>query len=65
MKTNAAMRARTRLGLSAAETLRREGFRGLITVVGDEPHLPYDRTPLSKAVMTGRIPAATASQTRQ
>lgn len=45
-------------GLSAAEALRVEGFAGRITVIGDEPHLPYDRPPLSKAVLTGRIPAA-------
>jgi NADPH-dependent 2,4-dienoyl-CoA reductase/sulfur reductase-like enzyme len=44
-------------GLSAAETLRAEGFRGSLTVIGDEPYLPYDRPPLSKAVLTGWIPA--------
>src|ERR1700738_3337246 len=45
-------------GLQAAETLRHEGFRGRITVVGDEPYPPYDRPPLSKAVMTGLFPAS-------
>jgi NADPH-dependent 2,4-dienoyl-CoA reductase/sulfur reductase-like enzyme len=45
-------------GLSAAETLRAEGFPGRITVIGDEPYLPYDRPPLSKAVLTGRFPAS-------
>ena len=44
-------------GLSAAETLRAEGFTGSLTVIGDEPYLPYDRPPLSKAVLTGWIPA--------
>jgi hypothetical protein len=44
-------------GLSAAETLRAEGFRGPLTVIGDEPYLPYDRPPLSKAVLTGWIAA--------
>jgi NADPH-dependent 2,4-dienoyl-CoA reductase/sulfur reductase-like enzyme len=44
-------------GLRAAETLRAEGFRGRVTVVGDERHLPYDRPPLSKAVITGRLRA--------
>lgn len=40
-------------GLSAAHALRAEGFDGTITVVGDEPHLPYDRPPLSKQVLRG------------
>src|SRR5258708_14646714 len=44
-------------GLSAAETLRAEGFRGPLTLIGDEPSLPYDRPPLSKAVLTGWVPA--------
>jgi 3-phenylpropionate/trans-cinnamate dioxygenase ferredoxin reductase component len=44
-------------GLSAAETLRAEGFTGSLTLIGDEPYLPYDRPPLSKSVLTGWIPA--------
>ena len=40
-------------GLNAAETLRAEGFDGAITLIGDEPHLPYDRPPLSKQLLTG------------
>ncbi|MEU6478090.1 FAD-dependent oxidoreductase [Streptomyces sp. NPDC047017] len=40
-------------GLSAAETLRRAGFDGDLTVVGQERHLPYDRPPLSKQILTG------------
>ncbi|AZG48536.1 NAD(P)/FAD-dependent oxidoreductase [Gordonia insulae] len=35
-------------GISAAERLRAEGYDGTITVLGDEPHLPYRRTVLSK-----------------
>lgn len=40
-------------GLRAAETLRTEGFGGRVVLVGDEPHLPYDRPPLSKKVLAG------------
>lgn len=40
-------------GLRAAETLRQAGFDGEITLVGAEPHLPYDRPPLSKQVLAG------------
>jgi len=38
-------------GLAAAETLRREGYDGTLTLVGEESHLPYDRPPLSKQVL--------------
>ena len=40
-------------GLRAVETLRRKGFDGTITLIGAEPHLPYDRPPLSKEILTG------------
>ncbi|MFE9452058.1 NAD(P)/FAD-dependent oxidoreductase [Streptomyces sp. NPDC006739] len=39
-------------GLAAAETLRREGYDGTLTLVGDEPRPPYDRPPLSKQVLS-------------
>ncbi|MEU1706768.1 FAD/NAD(P)-binding oxidoreductase [Streptomyces sp. NPDC005706] len=41
-------------GLRAAETLRAEGFTGSLTMIGDEPYEPYDRPPLSKAVLLGK-----------
>jgi NADPH-dependent 2,4-dienoyl-CoA reductase/sulfur reductase-like enzyme len=40
-------------GLTAAEALRRRGYDGALTLVGDEPRLPYDRPPLSKQVLAG------------
>src|SRR5262249_7067172 len=44
-------------GLNAAENLRAEGFSGRLTMIGGEPGLPYDRPPLTKAGLTGMIPA--------
>jgi NADPH-dependent 2,4-dienoyl-CoA reductase/sulfur reductase-like enzyme len=38
-------------GLRAVEAARRTGYTGTITLVGAEPHLPYDRPPLSKAYL--------------
>ena len=40
-------------GLRAAETLRARGYEGELTIIGDEPHRPYDRPPLSKQVLQG------------
>ncbi|MFJ9412830.1 NAD(P)/FAD-dependent oxidoreductase [Streptomyces sp. NPDC101227] len=40
-------------GLAAAEALRRFGWSGPLTLIGDEPHLPYDRPPLSKQLLHG------------
>ncbi len=44
-------------GLTAAEALRAGGFAGRLTLIGDEPHPPYDRPPLSKTVMAGWVRA--------
>jgi 3-phenylpropionate/trans-cinnamate dioxygenase ferredoxin reductase component len=40
-------------GLSAAKALRRQGFDGTITLIGDELHRPYQRPPLSKQFLGG------------
>ncbi len=40
-------------GLRAVEALRREGYEGRLVWIGAEPHLPYDRPPLSKQILRG------------
>jgi 3-phenylpropionate/trans-cinnamate dioxygenase ferredoxin reductase subunit len=42
-------------GVMTAEALRSGGFAGAITLLGDEPHGPYHRPPLSKAWLAGEI----------
>ncbi|TDT98344.1 NAD/ferredoxin-dependent reductase-like protein [Streptomyces sp. 846.5] len=41
-------------GLAAVETLRREGYDGTVTLVGDESHAFYDRPPLSKQILASQ-----------
>jgi 3-phenylpropionate/trans-cinnamate dioxygenase ferredoxin reductase component len=45
-------------GGKAAQALRKHGFKGEIVLVGNETHPPYDRPPLSKAVLLGKKNAA-------
>ena len=45
-------------GLSAARSLRKQGYDGRLVVIGDEPHRPYDRPPLSKEFLAGTVSEA-------
>lgn len=38
-----------------AQTLRNEGFEGNVILIGEEPYLPYERPPLSKAALLGEV----------
>lgn len=44
-------------GLRVAEALRRSGYLGPIEVIGEEPHPPYNRPPLSKEALATQIDA--------
>lgn len=57
MKARAVVVGASLAGMRAAEALRRNGHDGDITVIGAEPHPPYDRPPLSKQVLTGKAGA--------
>ncbi len=43
-------------GAAACAALREYGFTGRLTLIGDEPHAPYDRTSLSKFVPSAEMP---------
>lgn len=45
-------------GHAAVERLRQDGFTGRVEIVGEEPHRPYNRTPLSKQLLTGDLTPA-------
>ncbi len=42
-------------GAQAVDSLRREGYTGRLLLIGDEPHLPYQRPPLSKQYLAGEM----------
>src|SRR5580658_10352208 len=42
-------------GFQLAASLRQHGFDGRVVLVGDEPELPYQRPPLSKDYLDGKI----------
>jgi NADPH-dependent 2,4-dienoyl-CoA reductase/sulfur reductase-like enzyme len=48
-------------GLRAAEQLRAAGHAGPITVIGAEPHMPYNRPPLSKELLAHELADAEAT----
>jgi 3-phenylpropionate/trans-cinnamate dioxygenase ferredoxin reductase component len=47
-------------GAKAAEGARAAGFDGRVVLVGEEPHRPYERPPLSKTVLRGEQPPEVA-----
>lgn len=57
MKTVAVVGA-SLAGLSSARALRDQGYDGRLVLIGDEPHRPYDRPPLSKEFLAGRMDEA-------
>ena len=52
-------------GLRAAESLRERGFGGRLTIIGEEPHEPYDRPSLSKQVALGMVEPGSTTLPRQ
>jgi 3-phenylpropionate/trans-cinnamate dioxygenase ferredoxin reductase subunit len=48
-------------GGRAALALRAEGYAGRLVLIGDEPHLPYERPPLSKGLLQGQVDLAGCS----
>ena len=52
-------------GAELAVAARKQGWAGAITLLGDEPHLPYHRPPLSKAYLAGTAQADTLTIRQQ
>ncbi|HEY1973454.1 MAG TPA: FAD-dependent oxidoreductase [Pseudonocardia sp.] len=52
-------------GLRAAQSARRAGFTGPMTLVGGEEHLPYDRPPLSKDYLESEAPRTPTFRTQE
>ncbi|MBU8868540.1 MULTISPECIES: NAD(P)/FAD-dependent oxidoreductase [Paenarthrobacter] len=45
-------------GVQVAQSLRQGGYAGSIALIGDDPHQPYERPPLSKAFLRGEVEAS-------
>lgn len=54
MHTGVVIAGAGQAGFQLAVSLRAEGFTGPVTLIGDEPELPYNRPPLSKAFLSGK-----------
>ncbi|WP_416968746.1 NAD(P)/FAD-dependent oxidoreductase [Streptomyces sp. 4F14] len=54
MHTSVLVAGASLAGLRAAEQLRAAGWTGPVTVIGAEPHMPYNRPPLSKEALAGK-----------
>jgi 3-phenylpropionate/trans-cinnamate dioxygenase ferredoxin reductase subunit len=48
-------------GTRAALALREAGYDGAATLIGAEPHAPYERPPLSKDAITAEVPGPKAA----
>jgi 3-phenylpropionate/trans-cinnamate dioxygenase ferredoxin reductase component len=57
MRTTVAIVGAGQAGLQVAATLREQGFEGELVLIGDEPHAPYQRPPLSKGYLLGELGA--------
>jgi 3-phenylpropionate/trans-cinnamate dioxygenase ferredoxin reductase component len=53
MKTGAVIVGTGQAGFQTAASLRAEGYQESITLIGEEPHIPYQRPPLSKGFPLG------------
>ena len=52
-------------GAKAAEALRKGGFEGAVTLIGEEGERPYERPPLSKEFLRGEAGPRSYSFTRR
>ena len=53
MKSSVVIIGASHAAAQVSVSLRQGGYEGIITVIGDEPDLPYHRPPLSKDFLSG------------